>query len=123
MRIKEDTRDVVGWRAVEEIWQDITYGLRALAGNKVFAIAAIITLTFGLGATTAIFSLVNGVVFKPLPFVDPDRLVQMYGTPAIRGEAVSGFAPFESRVDRSTPWSATTCLRVTCSPLTGRSGS
>jgi predicted permease len=79
-------------RAVEDIWQDITYGWRALAGNKAFAIAAIITLTFGLGATTAIFSLVNGVVFKPLPFADPDRLVQMYGTPAIRGEAVSGLA-------------------------------
>ena len=92
LRIKEETRDVVGWRAVEDIGQDMAYGLRALAGNKAFAIAAIITLTFGLGATTAIFSLVNGVVFRPLPFADPDRLVQMYGTPAIRGEAVSGFA-------------------------------
>ena len=97
LRIREDTRDAVGWRVIEDIGHDIIYGLRSLGGNKAFATAAIVTLAFGIGATTAIFSLVNGVVFKSLPFAEPDRLVQMYGTPAIRGEAVSGLAVIRSQ--------------------------
>src|SRR5215475_3511412 len=72
LRIREDTHDAVGWRALEDVVQDAKYGLRALGRNKAFAVTAIITLAFGVGATTAIFSLVNGVVLKPLPFADPD---------------------------------------------------
>src|SRR5712671_3493773 len=66
LRIREDTHDAIGWRAVEDAVRDARYGLRSLAADKSFAIAAIATLALGTGATTAIFSLVNGIVFTSL---------------------------------------------------------
>src|SRR5204863_5841131 len=92
LRIREDSHDALGWRAVEDFGRDLRYGTRSLTRHKAFAAASIVTLALGIGATTAIFSLVNAVVFKPLPFADHERLVQMYGTPAVRGEAVGGLA-------------------------------
>lgn len=83
-------------RALENLLFDVRYGCRSLVRHTPFTIAAIATLALGIGATTAIFSLVNAVVLKPLPFSDPGRLVQMYGTPAVRGEAVGGLATLRS---------------------------
>lgn len=97
LRIREDTHDAIGWRTIEDAARDARYAVKSLLRNKSFATAAIATLALGIGATTAIFSLVSGVVLKPLPFADPDRLVQMYGTPAVRGEAVGGLATLRSQ--------------------------
>ena len=76
--------------AMEDVARDTRYAIRSLARDRSFLTVALATLALGIGATTAIFSLVHGVVLKPLPFAEPDRLVQMYGTPAVRGEAVGG---------------------------------
>src|SRR6266446_674088 len=73
---------------LEAIGQDLRYAVRSLAKRKGFATTALLTLTLGIGATTAIFSVVSGVVLRPLPFAQPSRLAQLYGTPASRGEAV-----------------------------------
>src|SRR5262245_14373403 len=97
LRIREDTHDVVGWRTLEDAVRDVRYGVRSLSRNKAFAVAAIATLAVGIGATTAIFSLVHGVVLQPLPFMEADRLVQMFGTPAVRGEAVGGLDRLRSQ--------------------------
>jgi putative ABC transport system permease protein len=97
LRIREDTHEAIGWRAVEDAARDARFGVRTLVADKPFALAAIATLALGIGATTAIFSLVDGVVFKSLPFAEPERLVQMYGTPSIRGEAVGGLATIRSQ--------------------------
>ena len=55
--------------------KDLSFALRQLWRNKGFTLAAALTLALGVGATTAIFSVVNGVLLKPLPYPDPDRLV------------------------------------------------
>jgi putative ABC transport system permease protein len=65
-------------RLEEEMFQDLRYGVRMLLKSPVFTIAAILSLTIGIGATTAIFSVVNGVVLRPLPYKEPERLVRLW---------------------------------------------
>jgi len=61
--------------------QDVRIGVRLLARDRAFATAAILTLALGIGGTTAIFSVVNAVVFRPLPFPEPNRLVEIESIP------------------------------------------
>jgi len=68
--------------------RDLRYGARALGHERAFTLTVLVTLALGLGANTAVFSVVDGVVLRPLPFSAPGQLVEMYGTPALRGEAV-----------------------------------
>ena len=64
-----------GWTAIETFLQDIRYGVRQFRRNPGFTAAAVITLALGIGANTAIFSLGNVFMFRPLPVKDADRLV------------------------------------------------
>ena len=68
----------VGWTATwEATWRDFRYGVRSLARNGSFTLAAVTTLVLGIGVTTAVFSIVNTVLLQPLPYRDSDRLVRI----------------------------------------------
>ena len=70
----DDVRDVWVSRAVDELWQDIRIARRGLRKNPVFTFVAIATLALGIGANTALFSIFNGLILRPLPVRDPGRL-------------------------------------------------
>ena len=77
-RFKEQTRDAWGTRIVEDTMQDLKYGLRMIVKNPVFSAVAIITLALGIGANTAIYTVVESVLLEPLPFEEPDELTLLW---------------------------------------------
>jgi putative ABC transport system permease protein len=77
-QIKEDCHRAWGTASFETLVQDIGYGARLLVRNPGFSTAALLTLTLGIGATTAVFSLVDAVLLRPLPYRDSHRIVQIY---------------------------------------------
>lgn len=82
--VKEVTRDMSRWAFVDRLWQELKFGLRVLRRNPGFSLVAILTLALGIGATTAIFSVVYAVILRPLPFGDSERLVAIWiNTPQV----------------------------------------
>src|SRR5260370_2694592 len=75
------------------LWQDIHYGMRMLRNNPSFAIISVLTLALGIGANVTIFSLVDVVLFRPLPITKPSEVVRLT-TGRTRGEAFWGFVSF-----------------------------
>ncbi len=83
--------------------QDIRYGFRVLTKHRGFTAAAVLTLALGIGANTAIFSLIDGVLLKPLLFEDPDRLVAVWEANVERGGLMSVAPPnYQDWLDQNT---------------------
>ncbi|HSS77934.1 MAG TPA: ABC transporter permease [Thermoanaerobaculia bacterium] len=82
-RTKEEVRDGWGIRVLEELAADIRFGWRTLRKSPSFAWMTVLTLALGIGANTAMFSVVNGVLLRPLPFPQPDRLLSLFPEAAI----------------------------------------
>ena len=98
-QVKEYCRDARGTRWLEDMLQDVRFALRMLRKNPAFAAVALLTLALGTGATTVMFTVVNGVLLKPLPYPEPNRLVAVHGdsetwNTKIRGEQNVAYPDF-----------------------------
>lgn len=75
--IQERLHDMWSWTTLESIWQDVRYGARTLRANPGFTLAAVLSLALGIGANTALFQLLNGLVLRALPVNDPEALARI----------------------------------------------
>src|SRR4028119_1723409 len=79
-RFKEQSRHEARPRLLEELGQDLRYGVRTLARSPGFTLAAVLTLALGIGANAAVFSVVDGVLLRPVPMDNADRLMMVWQT-------------------------------------------
>jgi putative ABC transport system permease protein len=104
---------------VTTIWNDLRYALRSLRNNPGFAAVTILTLALGIGANTAIFSVINAVLLRPLPFSNPEQLciiTERIPSVPVVGPSYENFQDFR---DRAKSFSAMSATRITTLTLTG----
>jgi predicted permease len=77
-RVQEECRDMRQTQYIENFGRDIRYAARTLIKSPAFAVTIVLTLALSIGATSAIFSLIDGVLLKPLPYPEPDRMVRIF---------------------------------------------
>ncbi len=90
--IEQRSREAWQWPALESVLHDLKLALRRLRKSPGFAVTVILTLAIGIGANTAVFSVINSVLLKPLPYPDSDRLVALW----LNAPGAGGLANFQS---------------------------
>src|SRR6185503_4360700 len=120
-RHKEDARDQRGFRMVEEALRDASHALRVLRRNPGYATAAVLTFALGIGLSTAMFSVVHGVLLRPLPYAEPDRLAVLWERNAARSAErnVVSVPTFDAWRERNRTFSALAALVPAPTTLTG----
>src|SRR2546421_11504866 len=118
--LKEETRDAWGWTLFETIFRELRYAARTLRKNPGFAATAFLTLALGIGASTAVFTVVDSVLLKPLAFHESGRLVACWERIRFLGDDTTGPNPRHVEVwrQRATAFSGLTYLRYAGMGLT-----
>ncbi len=119
--VKENVRQAWGWTKLEQLLRDSVYALRILRHSPGFTLTAVLSLALGIGANTAIFTIVNAVLLRPLPFPDPDRLVHLWESKPERSyfrNVVNGFNFLDWR-DRTRSFEGMSAVSGGSANLTG----
>jgi putative ABC transport system permease protein len=124
---QEAVRDARGVRLLEDLGRDLAFTWRQLRRTPGFAFAAVLTLALGIGANTAIFSIVDGVLLRPAPFDDIDRVMVVWETDRASGTtrepaSIPDFADFQQRSRRFQHLAAFAAAEVTITPENGDPG-
>lgn len=104
--LQEHARDTFGWGALERFWKDLSFAARQLVRAPGFSLLAIVTLGLGIGANTSMFSLVNGILLKPLPYERVDQLERIYRSTAQNPEGNLSAADFLALRAAPSPYRA-----------------
>jgi len=120
-QIKEQVRDQRGWVGLETIFKDLGFAWRLLRKNPGFTTVAVLTLALGIGACTAIFSIVNGVLLRALPYDQPGQLVQLWEDPSGKGREQNSVAggEFADWKEQTTTMESISVIRRVNLNLTG----
>jgi hypothetical protein len=113
VRMKEQGHDVRTWRVAEDLLRDIRHALRGIRRSPGFALAVVLTLALGIGGNTAIFSVVDQVLLRPLPYPDGDQLLTIYEVAGNTGPS-SNYGNSRAVSDGPT--------RMSCRQQTGSTG-
>jgi predicted permease len=117
LRLREQAREVWGWRWLDDLWRDLHHALRALCQSPGFSVTAIVVLGLGIGGNTAVFTLLDQVMLRPLPVRSPDELVMIWTTgPSLgsnQGTRASSYPMYQDFQQRAPDLSHVFCRYYT----------
>lgn len=119
-QVKDSCRRARGVEPLETLLRDVGYGLRMMRAHPGFTAVAVLTLAIGIGANTALFSVVNGVLFKPLPFPHPEQLVRLSESKPNFAHGSISYPNFRDWQQQNRTFTAIAIARPTGFSLTGR---
>jgi len=122
-RVKEECRDARGVSLIESLLQDVRYALRMLRKNPGFTVVSVLTLALGIGANTAMFSIVYAALVRPLPYAQPERLTMVWQKDELGRPGITSFATYTDWKSRNRSFEELAVFRSWQPVLSGRGDS